>query len=94
MDDYGIIIGEMDLAKEMFNLWDEKSIGQLSIDQIAEQLISLGLNRDKRNTQQLVRALKNKTSLSDDFLTLDEFMKCFNPDRLGLLFITKVNEQF
>lgn len=27
MDDYGIFMGEMDLAKEMFNLWDEKSVG-------------------------------------------------------------------
>lgn len=94
LDDYGSINVEMDLAKEMFNLWDEKSIGQVTIDQIAEQLISLGLNRDKRHTQQLVRALKTKNSVTDNFLTLDEFMKCFNPDRLGLLFISKVNEQF
>jgi hypothetical protein len=53
---------------------------------MSEQLISLGLTTTIYEAQRLIKTLKAQGHLGEDFLTLNEFMRCFEPDKVGSLF--------
>ena len=67
----------MGLAEELFNLWDEKKVGTVSLPVFSEALISLGLIPDPNFIKKLLMTLKIKGRSVEDGLDLEEWMRCF-----------------
>ena len=76
-----------DLAKEIFKAWDVKMHRYLTIEEIAENFIGLGLAPDIQFVREIVQALKNRYDPNPDQISLKEFLKIFAPNR----FCSKVN---
>lgn len=72
------------MAKELFNMWDQTGKGVLPINELSEQLIGLGLSQSHYQSQQILKVLKETGHLGEPFLTEQEFLSCFEPDKLGV----------
>ena len=55
-----------DLAKEVFKAWDNKMHRYLTIEQMAENFIGLGLAPDIQFVRDIVQALKSRNDANPD----------------------------
>jgi hypothetical protein len=73
------------MVKELFTCWDEKRLGHITIETLAENLISFGLSMSQDQVLKLLSALsfdKDSNSKSLD-ITLNNFIKIFERDTFG-----------
>lgn len=69
---------EIDLAKELFQSWDLKGLGELEYLQVQEHFIGLGLAGSTDQVLKLLKTLKASTgTLNVPTFTLKDFLACF-----------------
>ena len=66
---------DMELAKEIFKAWDFDKKGYLTEEELAEQLIGLGLSTTSEFVKRLLQTLNKEKS--SDILTLKQFLNAF-----------------
>ena len=74
------------LAKELFACWDDKRLGHIKAETLAENLISVGLAMSYQQVLKLIQALtfqKGQTQGSSESISLKEFVKIFEHDLFG-----------
>lgn len=82
MEKYNYLV----VATELFSCWDTRRLGHITIEELAEQLISFGLSVSKEQVVKLLQAITVrkgviKTDLEE--ITLKEFLKIFERDIFG-----------
>ena len=73
------------MVKELFACWDEKRLGHITLETLAENLISFGLSMSQDQVLKLLSALsfdRDSNSKSLD-ITLNNFIKIFERDTFG-----------
>lgn len=74
------------LAKELFACWDEKRLGHIQAETLAENLISVGLAMSYQQVLKLIQALtfqKGQAQGNQESISLKEFVKIFEHDLFG-----------
>eukprot|EP00347_Sterkiella_histriomuscorum_P008784 403343767 len=90
-NDYTSKEKHVEFAKELFCLWDDDNSGVLDLHEIALPLISLGLSTNTQFVAKLLQSLlenpnrlKNGSQQHNDIqITLKDFVKIFNVDKVG-----------
>lgn len=92
---------DIKVAKELFACWDRSRLGHISIETMAENLISFGLAMSKDQVVKLIVLLttskKQRTSKSQklavDQIEMRQFIKIFEKDKFSDKAISKIKEQ-
>lgn len=82
----------MHLANEIFEAWDQKLKGYLTVQQITEDFISLGLAKDSLFVRHLIHMLKPRGDENE--ITDKDFVKFFQPDRVGDKLCSLITSEF
>jgi hypothetical protein len=87
----------IEFAKNLFLSWDDDGSGVLEAAEIIRPLISLGLSCDSKFAIKILQALdpgwtpdKDKDDLK---ITLKDFIKIFNSDKLGDRIVSLINKE-
>lgn len=84
---------DVDLAKELFEIWDVRGMGELEFGQVSEHFIALGLAGQPAQALKILKTLKAATgSLDIDSFTVKDFLQSFKPDKLGTIVCQKIND--
>ncbi len=85
-------MADVDLARELFEIWDSRGVGELAYEQVEEHFIALGLAGHPEQALKILRTLKASTgSLDIESFSLKDFLQCFKPDKIGSLVCEKIN---
>ena len=75
-------LSDVDLARDIFKAWDIENKGFLSLDELTDQLMSLGLCASRQFVVRLLQTL-TKSGKQMELLTLKKFLKVFQYDKFG-----------
>lgn len=76
-------MNDVELAKEIFKAWDVENKGYLSVEELTDQLVGLGLATNKSFVERLLETL-TKGSKKLELLTLKQFLKVFSYNKFGM----------
>ena len=85
------------IAKELFACWDTKRLGHITVEELAEQLISFGLSASKQQVVKLLQAItvrKGVVSTNIQEVTLKAFLKIFERDIFGDKVVSSIKEDW
>jgi len=70
---------DFELAKSIFIAWDTTNKGYLSLEELTEKLIGIGLYTTIKIAGNLLMSINRNTEI----LTLKDFLKVFDYDKIG-----------
>lgn len=71
---------EIERARMIFTAWDSEDKGYLTVQELTDQFLSLGLSTDVKFVQRFLESLSHKKL---EILTLKKFLKVFEYDKFG-----------
>lgn len=86
-------LSDVDLARDIFKAWDIDNKGFLSLDELTDQLMSLGLCASRQFVVRLLQTL-TKSGKQMELLTLKKFLKVFQYDKFGQSACKVLKEEF
>ena len=73
---------DIDLAREIFKAWDFEEKGYLTLHELVEQFLGLGLGINSQFVERFLQTLTSKDKQLE-ILTLKKFLKVFKYDKFG-----------
>lgn len=88
---------QIQIAKDLFLLWDSDGEGSLSVDELIKAFMKIGLSQDHRFARKIINAIKpasmEDVDEADIEIKLRDFICVFKNDEISDKIMKKINEE-
>ena len=88
---------QIQIAKDLFLLWDSDGEGSLSVDELIKAFMKIGLSQDHRFAKKIINAIKPPTQEDvpeqEIEIKLRDFISVFKNDEISDKILKKINEE-